>query len=124
VLSQQCCFDYRLISAGTWGGYTNVNKLLSNYNVPRSNISYTSNSGLQWTPGDDIAALSQFVNHDTGTIVPVTALPLNRTAIMAAAEKYIVLYAQVRGAAVTAAAAAAAAVSHASAASAASDVSR
>ncbi|WIA23398.1 hypothetical protein OEZ85_000156 [Tetradesmus obliquus] len=81
---------------GTWGGYTTVTKLLQQYIVPISNVSYTSTSGPQWTPGENLAYPSNLVNHETGTIVPLAALPLNLTAIVEAAAKYAVLHAQVK----------------------------
>uniref|UniRef100_A0A383VUL2 Amine oxidase domain-containing protein n=1 Tax=Tetradesmus obliquus TaxID=3088 RepID=A0A383VUL2_TETOB len=79
---------------GTWGGYITVTKLLQQYNVPISNVTYNSNSGPQWKPGESVAVASNFVNHQTGTALPLATLQLDPTAIFAAATKYAMLYTQ------------------------------
>ncbi|WIA09909.1 hypothetical protein OEZ85_010123 [Tetradesmus obliquus] len=83
---------------GTWEGYTSITKLLQQYNVPLSNYSVSTNSttGPQWAPGGSILILSKFVNHETGAIVPLSALPVNRTVVLAAAAKYAALYMQAK----------------------------
>jgi hypothetical protein len=64
--------------------------LLQQYNVPIKNMSY---NGVP--PGALYDITTNVVNHETGIIIPSSALPLNRTILLEAAAKYVALYMQV-----------------------------
>ncbi|KAF6266456.1 hypothetical protein COO60DRAFT_1456710 [Scenedesmus sp. NREL 46B-D3] len=74
---------------GVWGSYNLVTALLQQYRVPIANTSY---NGFPQNAAVNID--THVTNHETGTIIPTSLLPLNRTAISEAAAKYVALYLQ------------------------------